>query len=120
MVFVKGQSGSPDKIFKKGVVTNPKGRPKGAKSLKNRLTEMLERTISYKDFDESPIDITVGDAIAMALIGKAIYTGDVKAIEMIRNEVEGNMPKDTELSEVQKMIVQRAFQRITAMKDVSK
>lgn len=120
MVFAKGQSGNPAKMFKKGVVANPKGRPVGAKTLKNRLTQLLERTISYKDFDESPIDIPIGDAIAMALIGKAIYSGDVKAIEMIRNEVEGNMPKDAELSDTQKMIVQRAFQRITEMKDVSK
>lgn len=120
MVFAKGQSGNPAKIFKKGVVTNPKGRPVGAKTLKNRLTQLLERTISYKDFDESPIDIPIGEAIAMALIGKAIYSGDVKAIEMIRNEVEGNMPKDTELSESQKLIVQRAFQRISEMKDVTK
>lgn len=108
------------KPWKPGETGNPKGRPKGCKSLKNRLTELLERTIKYKDFDESPIDITVGDAIAMALIGKAIYSGDVKAIEMIRNEVEGNMPKETELSDVQKMIVQRAFQRLTEMKDVTK
>lgn len=119
MVFAKGQSGNPDKIFKKGVVTNPKGKTPG-KNHKTILAELLKLTLNDKDLNNKPINVDVATALGLSLIKRGLATGDYKTIEYIMNTVEGNLPKDTELSDVQKMIVQRAFQRITEMKDVTK
>jgi hypothetical protein len=101
--------------WEKGKSGNPKGRPVGSKSLKNRLLVMIDKPIKYQDLENKSIDTTVGEAIALALVARAIHAGDIKAIEMITSAVEGNQPKDTELSEVQKTIVQRAFERHLAL-----
>lgn len=104
--------------WKKGQSGNPKGRAKGVKTLKTRLLELMDTMIEYNDLDGKPAKMKGEDALGIALFAKALTTGDTKAIEMIRNEVEGNQPKDTELSETQRMIVQRAFERLGVMKDV--
>lgn len=122
MVFQKGHTLSANTKFKKGVVTNPNGRPKGAKSLKTRLTELLEVTINSHDFDGKPIKTTAGEALAMALMAKGIQTGDYKTIEFITQTVEGlKAQEDKGLQEHQKAIIQRAQERfLNQLKDVTK
>jgi len=109
--------------WQKGQSGNPKGRAKGVKTLKTRLTELMNTTIDYLDLDGNKKAMRVDDALGIALMAKALQTGDIKAIEMIRNEVEGNQPRNEDLSELQKLIVQRAMERalpdFQKMKDVS-
>ncbi len=105
--------------WKVGQSGNPNGRPRG-KSLKTRLLELMEVQINYTDLDGKPAKMKVEDALGTALVAKALTTGDIKAIEMIKNEIEGNAPKDGEISQLQKAIVERAVARMLEMKDVTK
>ena len=102
---------NPDQFWKKGIAPNPKGRPKGAKTLKTRLNELMKLNINYTDLEGKPCNMLVEDALGLALMAKALTTGDIKAIEMIKNELEGDQIKDVDLSERQREIVQRAMQR---------
>lgn len=115
------------KSWKPGQSGNPKGKPKGTKSLKTRLRELMGVTISYTDLDGKPSKMKVEDALGIALVAKALTTGDIKAIEMIKNELEGTKPKEEQqdnLNEIQRQIVQRAMLRalpdFEKMKEVSK
>jgi hypothetical protein len=113
-----------DQFWKKGQSGNPYGRAKGVKTLKTRLTELMNTIIEYKDLDGKPVKMKGEDALGIALFAKALTTGDTKAIEMIRDELESNQPKDNALTDVQKLIVQRAMERLlpdfTKTKDVTK
>jgi hypothetical protein len=108
------------KSWQPGQSGNPKGRPKGAKSLKTRLLELMDIQINYTDLDGNPAQMKVEDALGVALVAKALTTGDIKAIEMIKNELEANAPKDSEISTLQKSIVERAMARMLEAKDVTK
>lgn len=101
--------------FKKGQSGNPAGRPKGYRPLKNRLLDIMENTIEYKTLQGDYTQIEVQEALALALVAKALQDGDVKAMEMIRNEVEGSVKQiqaDLSLSETQRQIVERALARL--------
>lgn len=73
--------------FKPGQSGNPAGRPKGTKSFKTRLLEMAEQEITAEDISGKQIKTTVGEAVAMALYGKAIKK-DLNAIRMVMEHTE--------------------------------
>jgi len=98
--------------WKPGQSGNPKGRQKGTKLLRTRLLELMKTEIYYKDLDGKDAKMLGEDALGIALFAKALQTGDVKAIEMIRNEVEGTIAREADLSESQKTIVMRAMSRL--------
>ena len=87
MPFEPGKTPEGAKPFKPGKSGNPKGRPKGARSLSTILREMLEE----------PIDIVVDgkkerrefrEVIIRKLLKKA-NDGDMRAIQEIFDRVEG-------------------------------
>ena len=85
--------------WKEGQSGNPSGKPKGALSrstiLKRYLAANLKDTPSDIPFDLEG-KISVEDAIALALIKKAL-SGDIAAIKEIQDTVYG---KITDVSEV--------------------
>ena len=101
--------------WKKGESGNPAGRKKGVKTLKTTLTALMKSTIQYKDMDGNEAKMKGEDALAIALFAKALTTGDVRAIELIRNVLEGDKPKDDNerpITEEQKQIVERFMGRM--------
>ena len=87
MPFEPGKTPEGAKPFKPGKSGNPKGRPKGARSLSTILREMLEE----------PIDIVVDgkkerrefrEVFIRKLLKKA-NDGDMRAIQEIFDRVEG-------------------------------
>ena len=76
--------------WKPGECPNPKGRGKGSKSITTHIHEMLDRKL---ESPETPISkqgkrITVAEAIALRLVGKAVK-GDMSAIREIQDRTEG-------------------------------
>jgi hypothetical protein len=109
--------------WQKGQTGNPAGRPIGRQSLKAKLTALMDIVIDYKNLDGEPEKMRIDDALAMALIAKALVDGDIKAMMIIKEEVEGGTIKDDNLSEIQKAIVSRAMERalpdFQKMKDIT-
>jgi len=122
MALQKGNKQGIETRFKKGESGNPNGRPVGVKSLKTRLTELLNTGIQYKSLAGKPINTTAGEGLALALIAKGLTTGDYKTIEYITQTIEGTKPpEDIGLQEHQKAIIQRAQERfLNQLKDVTK
>jgi hypothetical protein len=80
---------------------NVKGRPVGAKNRATVLAYWLETTINTENKLTGAIEnITIEDAIALALIQKAI-TGDVAAIREIYDSVHGKVTEKQEISNVE-------------------
>lgn len=75
-----------DGTFVAGKSGNPKGRPKG-KSLTTQLREALKQKESTTD---TPFDVL----LVRRLMKKAIDEGDMKAIQMVWDRLEGK-PKQT-------------------------
>lgn len=71
--------------FKKGVSGNPAGRPKGIKNMTTLLKEQLERI-------HEGSGKTYGLLVMERLLEIALKKGNLKAIEMIMNRLEG-LPK---------------------------
>jgi len=78
--FVPGQSG------------NPKGKPKGARSMTTILREMLE-TETETDVDGQKVKMPFQDAIIRKLLQKA-NKGEIKAITEILDRIEGKAKQE--------------------------
>jgi hypothetical protein len=81
---------NPDGTFPKGKSGNPKGRPKG-KSLTNQLREAL-REIEANTGEQYDV------LLVKRLLDKAISKGDMKAIQMIWERLEGKPTQQHEHS----------------------
>jgi hypothetical protein len=81
--------------FKKGVVTNPNGRPKGARSrstiVKHWLEAMHKRASSLTGQVE---ELEIQDHIVLSLINKAL-DGDVAAFKELMDSGHGKIPDKT-------------------------
>lgn len=98
-----------------GQTGNPLGRPKGHKTLRARLKELMDVQVKYMDLDGVERDMKVEDALGIVVVAKALTTGDMKAVEMIKNELAGES-KEASLKEWEEEVVRRAFARF---KDVT-
>ena len=74
---------SPPKTtqFKKGESGNPKGRPKGSRSLQTILVEELKSTITISENGRSKT-VKKGEVIAKQMVNKAM-AGDHKAAHLV-------------------------------------
>ena len=95
MVFQKGKSGNPEKQFQKGVSGNPRGCPKGYKTFQRALQEAVTEEIKYRDIRNVEKKMQVVDALATVLVAKALYKHDLRAIEIIYNNI--NLSPETSL-----------------------
>ena len=68
--------------FKPGTSGNPKGRPKGARSFASLLDDVLNQTVAVVENGRRR-NIRKSKAIAIAIVNKAIKSGDPKAIATI-------------------------------------
>jgi hypothetical protein len=67
--------------FKKGESGNPRGRPKGAKSLTDRLMKALSETVTVNE-NGSRRRIPKCDALMIQLANKALG-GDIKSVRLV-------------------------------------
>ncbi len=102
--------------FRKGQSGNPKGRPKGAKSLKTELLEELNAMITVTENGKTK-RITRRRAVLLRLIGKA-FESDVRAISQLaklaleaEREVEKAAPAK-DITESDRKIMERLEKRI--------
>jgi len=72
--------------FKKGQSGNPKGKPKGLKSLKTTFEEVLRQSVRIRQGDQKML-LTRQHAMFMAMTNKAMQ-GDPKAYEMVLKTAE--------------------------------
>jgi len=103
---VKGGKGGEIHLLEKGETANPNGRPKGSK---NRST-ILRKWLEAKEKIKNPItgaeeQVTVEDAVILALIGKA-RKGDVAAIREILDSNYGKLTDSLsiETSDIKKTV----------------
>lgn len=76
--------------IEKGRSGNPKGRPKGSKSLAGTLRDMLERKLTYKDPKTGEAQLkTTREILLLKLLEKAIINGETKAIAEVLDRVDG-------------------------------
>jgi len=78
--------------FPEGQSGNPKGRPKGARSMTTILREMLE-TETETEVDGQKVKMTFQDSIIRKLLQKA-NKGEIKAITEILDRVEGKAKQE--------------------------
>lgn len=84
--------------FSKGISGNPRGKPKGSKHLSTILGELLQVKIKSEDFiEEKCVKQPVGRIIILELIRRA-KEGDLKAIGMILDRLEGKAVQKTEIT----------------------
>ena len=104
-------------VIENGFRKNPQnihrgGRPKGRKSLSSTLRKMLESTITYTDLNGNETKMEASEALAIALILKALKHGDVRAIELIRDEIEDRKDLLQDVTDSQKESAERAIKRL--------
>jgi hypothetical protein len=84
--------------FKKGVVTNPKGRPPGIPNTATRLQRFLSIVQKHKNpVTAADENLTVAEIMDLEQIKKAL-NGDTAAWEKILNRLEGNTANKTEIT----------------------
>ncbi len=74
--------------WKPGQSGNPAGKKPGTKSFKQRILDMAEREITIEDIDGIKNKTTLGEAVTMALYGKAVKNKDLNAIRMVMEHTE--------------------------------
>jgi hypothetical protein len=88
MPFEPGETPEGAKPFEPGKSGNPKGRPKGARSLSTILKEMLEEPIEVIHADGTKERREFREVIIRKLLQKA-NNGDMRAIQEIFDRIEG-------------------------------
>ncbi len=84
--------------FKKGQSGNPKGRPKGAKSMTTRLKRILNRKIKYQNpITEVEEEDKIINHLVDVLISKAL-SGEDKALLEILNRIDGKVKEEIEVN----------------------
>lgn len=80
--------------WKKGESGNPKGRPKGAKSITNTIVSLLEKEINLNAHPitgQPNVRLSVREIMVLAMLKKALR-GDMEAIKTVLERVEGKVP----------------------------
>lgn len=84
-----GGYGKPPKKhqFKPGQSGNPKGRPKGSKNFDKILEELFQKKVIIKENGEER-KVSIKAALTQKLLVKALYDGDLKAIDLLFKHIE--------------------------------
>lgn len=83
------------KPFLKGISGNPKGRPKGSKSITAVLRKMMNKNIRYSCMLSKVVrNVSLAEHVAMRLIALALE-GDIRAIREILDRVDGRSTVST-------------------------
>ena len=86
-----GDFPNKDTQFEQGQSGNPDGRPKGSVSITTRIKKLLEMELDVKDpVTTKPCKKTVSEIIGLKLAKEAM-TGNIKAIKIILDRVEGKV-----------------------------
>lgn len=88
--------------FKPGQSGNPNGKPKGSKSFKTILSELLDKKVKNEGIKSAQEiqemfpdgDLTYKQALMVRMIAIAVINPESKSAERIMNRVEG-LPKQT-------------------------
>lgn len=75
--------------IKKGEVRNPKGRPKGARSFKTVIRELLENYEEIIEENGNKKKIDGYDKVTLQLFKKAVVDNDLGAMREIIDRLEG-------------------------------
>lgn len=81
--------------WKKGQSGNPKGKPKGAKSLTSTLKELLEREIKLPEHPitkDPNVKLTLREMLMLSLLKNGVMKGDLDSIKEIFDRIEGKVP----------------------------
>lgn len=74
--------------FPPGQSGNPAGKKPGTKSFKQRILDMADKEITIADIEGAQVKTTLGEAVVMALYGKAVKNKDLNAIRMVMEHTE--------------------------------
>ncbi len=109
--------GRPPKTsqFKPGQSGNPKGRPKGAKSLDGHLDNLLQQRVKIKDH-AGERHISKLEAVAMRLVETALG-GDLKAMQFLltreaKRPVASGSEDSSALSPSEQQLLQEVLEAI--------
>lgn len=82
----------PSNLWQPGQSGNPKGRPKGSHtSIRGMIRAMLDQPYSnWTDADGKPL--THAQAISQTIYRVAVEEGDVQAMKLVVESVDGRMP----------------------------
>lgn len=106
--------------FPPGVSGNPAGKKPGTKSFKQRILDMADKEITVEDINGAKVDTTLGEAVVMALYGKAVKNKDLNAIRMVMEHTEDKAltlkgDKDNPLEINQTVDARNAIQSILSL-----
>jgi hypothetical protein len=87
-----------EKIFKKGVSGNPKGRPIGSLSLRDRMKKFLELDVQVAMPDGTITSQTVLDSVILSLLAQALK-GNTIAIKEVLDRNFGKEPEKLEIED---------------------
>ena len=82
--------------FQPGQSGNPNGRPEGAVSIKTELRRLLEITLKneHNFLSDECENMPASRKVALNLLSKAIVDGDLKAIQMALEHIDGKPNQD--------------------------
>lgn len=85
----RGGYGKPPKKhqFKPGQSGNPKGRPRGSKNFDKILEELFQKKVIIKENGEER-KVSIKAALTQKLLVKALYEGDLKAMDLLFKHIE--------------------------------
>ncbi len=101
--------------FKPGQSGNPRGRPKGAKSLAVLVRQALGRTVKLTERGQTS-QVTVHEALLRRLIELGLVKGELRAIEKLltlgQHFAEPEAPADERLSSIDDAILAEFTKRL--------
>jgi len=99
MRFKPGESGSVEHQFKPGQSGNPAGKAKGTPNTTERIKKILEMELDVTDpVTTKPCKKTVSEIIGLRLAKEAMG-GNIKAVKVILDRVEGKISTPDQSSE---------------------
>lgn len=107
--------------FKSGQSGNPKGRPRGAKSLNTILVELLNRKITVQE-NGRPRRVSIAEALVHGQVHSALK-GDRNAVRLIMDAMralpEPDAQGSTEIPHEDQRLIAEALERMLRAKSAS-
>ena len=83
--------------YKKGQSGNPAGKKPGERRLATIMKEMMDVEIPYKDLENKSTKMRVDQALIMALLARALYKQDTRAMDILLDRIDGKLENTTTL-----------------------